>query len=817
VCLIVLAGCRSPERLSPGKIYEDCWLKVNRGDLKGALSETDGAVQSFASPDKEWYWRFTLLKAEILVRQRFSKEALALLEPELPPALRGGELAVWRKLTQGAANAYLFQFEEAGKLLDEAEVLASANQLALQGEVALRRGTLAFLQGSPTKAESEYRKALTISLAQNDRFLEASALGSLGLAATRQEHYDESVDWDRAALQLSRSLGARTSVARILVNLGWSYFELGNYEEALSLFQQTEDSFAQAGAPAMQVKARSMTGLTDYYLRNYAAAKEESQRALELARVLGDKSAVAECLNGLSSIAIAEGQIELARKYNLEAHQNALSGADRDGETAATLISGRIDEADKHFERAEQSLRRVISDLSAATATRWEAEARLAKVYDAAGQAAKAENEYKRSVRTIQAARRSVGQDELRLTFLSSAIDFFDDYIDFLVQHGRFDDALRVADRTRSQTLAEGLASSTKAPVQLSSGLPPRQVAQKLRASLLLYWLGRDQSYLWVITPSKITCLRLPKKSQIEPLVKAYREEVLSGRDVLESDSPEGKGLYEMLIAPADKVLAKTGRIIVLPAEGLYGLNFETLIVPQPKPHYWIEDAIVSEASSLALLSAASQKASSSEKSLLLVGNPETPGPDFPLLPQAAEEIQKVSMHFPEPRRKVLEGRQATASAYLQSNPERFSYLHFVTHGTASQTRPLESAVILTKEGDSYKLYARDIVTHPLKADLVTISACNGAGTRAYAGEGLVGLSWAFLRAGAHNVIASLWEVSDASSTAQLMDALYRDLDHGADPATALRNAKLFILKSNSNTVFRKPFYWAPFELYAGS
>jgi CHAT domain-containing protein len=66
-------------------------------------------------------------------------------------------------------------------------------------------------------------------------------------------------------------------------------------------------------------------------------------------------------------------------------------------------------------------------------------------------------------------------------------------------------------------------------------------------------------------------------------------------------------------------------------------------------------------------------------------------------------------------------------------------------------------------------------------------------------------------------VIASLWEVSDASSTAQLMDALYRDLDHGADPATALRNAKLFILKSNSNTVFRKPFYWAPFQLYAGS
>jgi CHAT domain-containing protein len=202
------------------------------------------------------------------------------------------------------------------------------------------------------------------------------------------------------------------------------------------------------------------------------------------------------------------------------------------------------------------------------------------------------------------------------------------------------------------------------------------------------------------------------------------------------------------------------------------------------------------------------------EKSLLLVGNTEQPNADFPSLPQAPAEMQQIEQYFADSSRKVLEGKQATPSAYLGSNPERYSYLHFATHGTASQTRPLESAVILTREGDSYKLYARDILTHPLKADLVTISACNGAGTRTYAGEGLVGLSWAFLRAGAHNVIASLWEVSDAS-TPQLMDQLYKRLSADQEPASALRAAKLTLL--HSDTVFRKPFYWAPFQLYAGS
>src|SRR5713101_9720606 len=173
-------------------------------------------------------------------------------------------------------------------------------------------------------------------------------------------------------------------------------------------------------------------------------------------------------------------------------------------------------------------------------------------------------------------------------------------------------------------------------------------------------------------------------------------------------------------------------------------------------------------------------------------------------------------MYFPESQRQVLSKAQATPAAYLSSRPEQYAFLHFVTHGTASRARPLESAVILSKEKDedSYKLYARDIVKRHLSAYLVTISACNGSGTRAYSGEGLVGLSWAFLRAGAHNVIAALWEVNDAS-TPQLMDKLYAELSQGWDPATALRAAKLSLLRSD--TVFSKPFYWAPFQLYSGS
>jgi CHAT domain-containing protein len=227
-----------------------------------------------------------------------------------------------------------------------------------------------------------------------------------------------------------------------------------------------------------------------------------------------------------------------------------------------------------------------------------------------------------------------------------------------------------------------------------------------------------------------------------------------------------------------------------------------------------VEDVSLTTASSLTLLKTSLARRKSSVKKLLLVGNTNEVNREFPKLDHASAEMQGIARYFAPGEREVLEGKDATPSAYLSSHPEKFGYLHFVTHGTASLTKPLESAVILSQDANGYKLYARDIVTHRLNASLVTISACNGAGSQSYSGEGLVGLSWAFLRAGAHNVIAALWEVNDRS-TPQLMNALYGGLSKGQDPAAALREAKLSFLRSG--TVYAKPYYWAPFQLYAGS
>jgi CHAT domain-containing protein len=447
----------------------------------------------------------------------------------------------------------------------------------------------------------------------------------------------------------------------------------------------------------------------------------------------------------------------------------------------------------------------------------WEAERDLARIKDQQGLVAEADRGYRRAIGRIETSRTSINHEELRMSFLSTGIEVYGDYIDFLIRHRKPSDALNQAELSRARTLAEGLAPTNGATSRASPSVPPQQIAQKLNASLLFYWIGQKNSYVWVITPVKTSYFKLSPASVIDPVLADYRRALLTMHDAQDDGSAEGRRLYAMLVEPAKKLVPPGSRVVILPSENLYGLNFETLIVPDPQPHFWIEDVILTTGSSLTMLAASATQTPPKDKSLFLVGDTKPPNPPFAPLPQAAEEMKQVRKYFPRAQTRILEGERATPTAFLKSNPEQFSYLHFVTHGTASHTRPLESAVILSQDGDSYKLYASDIVQHRLNANLVTISACNGAGTRAYSGEGLVGLSWAFLRAGAHNVIGALWEVSDAS-TPQLMDAFYGELFQGKDTATALRNAKLGLLRSSDpDSVFRKPFYWAPFQLYAGS
>jgi CHAT domain-containing protein len=813
--LACLCGCGKIRNAntSPEKTYADTRQKFEQGDLLGASHEADDAYRRLGDRP-EWAWQFRVLDAEILAWRGLSKDSLSLLDAPLPLSLADSDVAIRKEMVQGLANGFLQRFSEAEKHIAIAEQLAQSHRSKLQGEVSLARGTLLVLQGDSSSAQSSFHEALQDAQQGADPFLEARASGSLGLVSMNKEHFDESIDWYTQSLKVSQSLDARIITEKTLGNMGWNYYKMGDLDNALLLLEQAKEAAQRLSGTKDEMIWTRNIGAVELAQRSYSAAERDYKEALRLAKGLDDNAAAAVCLYSLASVSIQEGKSSEAKEYNREALVLAHEGGDHTSELYSLRTDGYIAYSDKNFALAESDFHAVLADKDADNFLRWEAEGGLTGVYAEEDRPSDADAYFRKEIMTLNASRSSFKREESRLSFLSGAVGFYENYIHFLVSHHRDQEALEVAEISRAQTLAEGLGFGSSSITFPIKGFAPVLTAKKSNSIIFSYWIGVDYSYLWVITPARVELFTLPPAAEIDPLVQSYRQALLGSRDVLETQNAAGRKLYDLLVAPAAKMIPKGAGVTILPDGSLYGLNFETLLAPAPQLHYWIEDVDVSYANSLTLLAAGASRDAAAAKKLLLVGDPVSPDAEFPKLPQAAAEMTGIENYFPAAERTVFSGAEATPDSYLKSQPADFSYIHFVAHGTASRTSPLDSAVILSRQGDDYKLYARDIIQHPLHADLVTISACHGEGVRTYSGEGLVGLSWAFLRAGAHGVIAALWEVND-NSTPQLMDHLYSEIGKGVPPDAALRDAKLALLHSGS--VYRRPFYWAPFELYRGS
>ncbi|HWM68922.1 MAG TPA: CHAT domain-containing protein, partial [Steroidobacteraceae bacterium] len=448
---------------------------------------------------------------------------------------------------------------------------------------------------------------------------------------------------------------------------------------------------------------------------------------------------------------------------------------------------------------------------------RAEIESTLAKLYSDRQQPEQAKIWYQRSIQTFEDKRSRVKDVALRLAAFGYGEAIYRDYADFLLKTNKPIDALQLLDRSRSRTLEEGLDFAGKQPAAPDKAVAnPRAVARNLHAALLFYSLGPEQSHLWAVTANRTQLFTLPGQKAIQALVKKHQADIQQSSDPARMPGSAAASLYEALIKPAAALIPAGSKVFIIPDGALTGLNFETLVADGSR--YWIEDVAVTTASSIRRLSVSNTATpKKTAKDLLLIGDPLPPPGDFAPLPDAATEIRQVRQHFQPDSEVVLAQAQAIPTAYAASSPGEFRYIHFAAHGTASRLSPLDSAVVLSptsKELGDFQLYARDIVQHPIDATLVTISACYGSGVRNYAGEGLVGLAWVFLRAGAHNVIAALWQVADSASPL-LMDQLYTELQAGKPPDEALRAAKLALI--HSSRIYRKPLFWGAFQLYAGA
>jgi CHAT domain-containing protein/Tfp pilus assembly protein PilF len=813
--LLLLSGCA---RQSPDSIYRKSKTLLDRGEWKPALAAADEGFR------REPSWRFRLLKAEILLSNGDAPAALEVLRAADPP--ESDELSARLAMHRGQAKYLLSDY--AGSELDlnrAREISNRLHQPLLDAEIELRRGALLVRRGRTQSAEESFRSVLQTAAAHDDFHLQVDAMGNLGFLFLNIFRYDEAIYWLNRARDGSEKLGRANSVARALGNLGWCYHRLGDDEQALKYMRDAEKLFRSSGN---RYEQQAWTGnIGDVLLdeSEYSSAAKQFTDALAMGQNSREQYWRGTWLSNLATASIGAQNFDAAERYNDEALRLS-QGRDSGFEVYARLNRARIEAGRNDVAGAETLYHTLLGEPSDDPTPMIEAESELAELLVKKGDATSADAQFRAALAMIERQRSSLTRDEYKLSYLSSLIQFYQRYVDFLVASGQEKKALEAAESSRALVLDEKLHNRGASARDVDATVL-QQFARSSNSILLSYWLAPERSFLWVVTPTAVTLHTLPPEKKIAALVEAYGSLLENLRDPLDSESPAGRDLSRILLGPVQGLLKPGEHIVMVPDRVLHSLNFETLPDPDQPSRYLIESATISIAPSLGGLTNAGARAAQFGNSILLIGDPEPAVEEYQRLPYAAKEIALIEQSFaagnsgpPASRRSVplrsvvIEGAHAYPAAYRDSDPARFSFIHFAAHATTNRESPLDSALILSRHESGYALSARDVMNVPLHADLVTLSACRSAGARTYSGEGLVGLSWAFLRAGARNVVAGLWDVNDMS-TANLMADFYSRLTRGAAPPDALREAKLELVHSSG--AYRKPFYWGPFQVYTGA
>ena len=733
------------------------------------------------------------------MRNHQPEESADLLGEDPPPSLPV-EITARKSIIKGQALCRSKR-QAAGKAeLKQAEGLIPSSASSLQAELAFARGNCAF--DKPPVARQYFEKAAELARGTAP-FIAASAMINIGYLAGQEGRRDEAIDWLQIVVPLAQAAHSQLLEEKALGNLGQNYVELGDYKRAIENSDRAEHIASDIGRLDDQEAWLVDLGVSyDSLTGDYPGKAEASYlKALSIATKLRDADMARRALHDLTQLAIREHDLAKAEAYCKQEVAQVSPGVSYDID--ASLDLAEIALAQKDLTKATQLFLGILQNPQANALRRSIAQEQLGKIAWSQNDPVQADRLFLAAIRTVEDELTRI-KEAYRVSFLDKH-PFFDSYIRFLVSQGKSIEALRMAEHNRA------LAQGTHLHNELNISAVQRTL--KTRHQVLLdYQVTDDESFLWVITPNKFRIFHLPSHSELHSLIDAYNNAIQQQRKI--DDSFGGQELYKAIIQPAEALIPPGSQVVVVPSKILSLVDFETLIVPSAKPHYWIEDVVIQNLGSLSEMAGLSPIRYHHEKELLLIGAPEEANSLFPTLKHADDEIARVRSHFPARLEQVLSGASATPEAFKSSSPQQYRFIHFVTHGIASEKIPMESAIVLSSKAGSYKLYARDIISIPIHADLVTISACYGAGKRWYVSEGMVGLGWAFMRAGARQVVAALWEVDD-SSTPALMDDFYSEIASGKTVANALHSAKLKML--HSDDLHGRPYYWASLQLYSGS
>ena len=703
-------------------------------------------------------------------------------------------------------------------------------------------GLIYYEQGELQRALPFIHQALTLARQGGNRSGEAMCLYRLGMASEDLGELDQALAYLNDALEIYRASGDRRREAIALTCLGRIYARRGefdksfdHYDRALPLSRATAYRYGEAFTLKHLGDARAACGAPSRALQDYTDALAGFQSVGHQVWRARTLVAMAETLDSAGRVKEAYETIDEALTVIEQLQTNVTSrelkaaylASVRKGYELAIDLLMRMHESDsaKGFDQAalhvsERARARSFLDLlkESGAEVRHGTASELLQRQRELRQTLTAKIE--RQVRLKETNSKGMGSQtvEIELAALKDELE-------------------QIERKIR--------ASNPHYAASTDSLLHAREIQQLLdRETVLLeYALGERRSFLWVISRDTITSYVLPPRSAIEPVARRLLE-LLKDRATAMSNATlvgeTSRNLTEMLLrSAADRLEA---RRLVIVSDGI--LNY----VPFAALPLWTDPSAplidrfelisVPSASTLAALRQQLASRPPSPKALAVLADPVFRHDDprassqtvtyrsdnkrdtvdvrsLARLPFTRREARAILAFVPPAERKEAFDFEASRATALSSDLAQYRIVHFATHGFFNTEHPELSGLVLSlvdqhgKDQEGF-LLTSDVFGMTLNADLVVLSGCRTALGREVRGEGITGLSRAFLFAGAARVAASLWKVDDAA-TAALMIHFYRGLFVDKLPAVAaLRSAQATLRRDPR---WSSPYYWAGFVL----
>jgi len=693
------------------------------------------------------------------------------------------------------------------------------------------------------RALEAFEKSLKIAEEKNQKLGEAFLLNNIGSVYVYQGDYRQAIEYQLRSLKIKESLGKTSQAISSLVNLSESYEHAGMYSPARHSADRALTLARETGQRTELALALKMSARVDLGGGRYTRGLAQLAEARSIFKQTGEQLDEADVLMDIARARLAQGHYSDAVKAALESRDLARQTSGPVVLADATLFLGQAYRALGKVAEARAALAESIAAVEElrdnVAGAESERESFLAGHTDAYRELLALDMEQGQTAPAFRLAEQAKGRALLDL-----------------LRGGRpeLDRRESLAERRQEVTLRGRLASlrAQRAAASASDAASLQELDRRIQAArlkladfrsalyfahpelrmargdvlpvslaqagellggphsaLLEYVVMPRRTYLFVIVRGKsgpelrTHVLRL-KQQTLGRAVAHFREQIAS-RDPGFAEA--GRKLYAWLLQPAARDLAAKTALVIVPDGELWRLPFQAL--QDASGRFLAQDAAISYAPSLSVMHALLAEPTAGARgprTLMVLADPSGN------TPEADREARSIADLYGGSNTHVWRGAAATSDVF-RAQAGDFDVLHLAAHGVFDDRHPMLSHVILAppprgSDEDGW-VEAGEVRSMQLKAALVVLSGCETARGHFENGEGAVGLSWAFLAAGARAAVASQWRV-ESESTSTLMVAFYKSLLAGASGAEALRRASLKLLATGQ---FHHPFYWAGFVL----